>query len=289
MKKNLYTLPLILFVLSLTLIHSGCKSDDEIVTPADQNVDKETTVSRNFVELVKIFADANSNTYLYLNDVPSTKCPSYYFDSTFFGAIIVNYGEFPFGCTGVDGVKRNGSYIITSQVFAGGDSIYSTLSFQGYKIDKYATNVDTNIIKVTGFMNFSTKKTSGTTYNFHANGEGAFTTNLGVSKTITVNSLNGTVNYNSLNITSDDSYSIYGSVKILDSGLGSTFDISVAQANALQISGNCQYPLSGIAKLLSGGVNTDCDFSPTSGTCDAIVKLTKGSTVKTVDLTNIDF
>ncbi len=289
MKKFLYTLPFILLVISLSYIHSGCKSDDVVTPPVDQNVDKESTTSKNFTQLTKLLCDANSNAWQYLNIVPPTSCPDYFFDSTFYSAIVVRYGDFPFGCAGVDGVRRSGSYIITPHIFSGGDSVYFTLSLDRYFINKYAINTDTNTVKVNGSLNFSTKKISGTTYNFHAGGECSFTTNLGVNKYITLTGVNGTVNYNSLNTISDDAYSIYGTVKINDSGFGTEYTLTVNQSSALQISGNCLYPLSGIAGISAPNTNATCDFSPASGTCDAIVKLTKGGASTTVDLTNTDF
>lgn len=286
MKRVLYTLPLLVLILTLSIIHTGCEKTEDPVTPVDENVDKEATTSKNMVELAKLLTGANSFTYLYLNNVPSSGCPDYFFDSVIVGAVVVDYA-YP-GCVGIDNVRRMGSYNLGINQFLGGDSVYTTISFPDYRISKYPTIVDTNVIKVNGFMNFSTKKISGTTYTFHAKGEAIYTTNLGNIKSFDLTGLHGTVNYNSATTAADDVYTIYGSAIIVDSEFGRTYNISVNQTTSLQIAGNCLYPLSGIMKVLSGS-NTDCDFSPNANACDAIAKLTKGSTSKTVDLSEVNF
>lgn len=284
MKKVLCSFPLLVLFFSLILIQSGCNKSDDVVTPVDENVDKQTVSAKNTSELVKLVTGANSVAWQYQNLVPSGSCPEYYYDSLFFTALVVDYGAFP-GCTGSDNEKRSGSLLLTTNVFSGGDSMYTTIGFVDYRVYKYPVNTDTNIIKVHGNLNVSIKKISGTTYSFRSGGEALFTTLEGDNKTITLNGFAGTVNFNSLNTADDDVYSIYGSLKIVDSELGVTYDISVNSSSALKINGNCRYPISGIANI--GGAS--CDFSPESSSCDAIAKFTKGSTVKTVDFTNIDF
>lgn len=289
MKKILYTLPLILIVLAFTLTHSGCsKSDDVVTPPVDENVDKETTVSKDMVELSNLMAKANSYVWQYVNNGGSTGCPNIYYDAGFYGALVIDYGSFP-GCVASDNIKRSGLYALSYYVNPAADSIYTTVSFTDFRVYKYADITDINEIKITGFFSVSSKKISGTTYSFHTSGEGGFTTNSGVSKTVTLTGYNGTANLNSATTADDDVYTMYGSSKIVDSGVGSTFDITINPGTALQVATNCRYPLTGIAYFTSGSSITSCDFSPASGTCDAIVKLTKGSTVKTIDLTNTDF
>lgn len=269
-------------------IHTGCEKTEDPITPVDENVDKEATTSKNMLELGKALTDANSFVYLYNNGVPSSSsCPNYYFDSLIYGALIVDYGSFP-GCVSSENFKRSGRYILTLHSFAGGDSTYTSILFNDYRVYKYPTTVDTNLIRMTGSMNFSTKKISGTTYSFHASGEVVYTTNLGGNKTITLNNFSGTVNYNTVNTRADDAYSIYGALSINDADFGRTYSITINQSTALQILGSCHYPLSGIAKI-SGSGNVDCDFSPNANACDAIAKLTKGSTSKTVDLSEVNF
>ncbi|CAF3882537.1 unnamed protein product [Rotaria sp. Silwood1] len=268
-------------------IQTGCDKSEDVITPVDENVDKEATTSKNFVEITKALTDANSYLKLYLDSIPPPSfCPNYFYDGSLFGAIVVTYGEFP-GCTAVDNIRKSGHYILTSQSFAGGDSVYTTLSFNDFRIYKYTAPGDTNV-KLNGFMNFSTKKISGTTYNFHTSGEAVVITFDGTTKTINLSGLNGTVNYNSPNTVTDDTYSLYGSCIINDSGFGTIFNIAVSQANSLQMAGNCHYPLTGIAQI-SGSGGASCDFSPNANACDAIVKFTKGATTKTVDLSSTNF
>lgn len=281
MKKILYTLPLILIVLTLTLTQIGCKGD-EVVTPEDVNLDKEATESKNLVELAKVLTEANSISWKYLNSIASSgSCPSYNFDSSV-TALGVSYGDFP-GCISSDNTKRSGSYRLTPKMFGSGDSTFSNISFLDYMVYKFATTVDTNRIRMIGSLAVSSKKVTGTSYNFRASGEVIYVTNLGASKSITINSINGSVNYNTPGTSTDDTYSIYGSLKIIDNGV--TYDVTITQSGALQITAACHYPLSGSAQV--GAVNSD--FSPNSNACDGLVRLNKGSTTKTYDLNDVNF
>ncbi|MBS1515236.1 MAG: hypothetical protein JSS63_09400 [Bacteroidetes bacterium] len=289
MKKGFYSFPLIAILISLFLINSGCnKSDDTTVTPpTDDNFDKEVVSAKNFATFTNIITSANSYQWLFLNNIASSFCPNYYYDSVGVGAFTVNYPPFP-GCVDKDSVKRSGTFNLAISVISS-DSVYSTVSFNDYRVYKYAENNDTNMVKVTGFLRFSSKKTSASTYNFHAGGEVGFLTLERDSKTITINTLDGTVNYNSASTASDDVYSIFGSANIVDGEFSAAYDLSVSQSSPFQILGNCRYPVSGVLKMLKNGVTSECDFSPNGNACDDAIKFTRGSASKSLNLKGIDF
>jgi hypothetical protein len=290
LKKILYTFPLLAIFVSICLLNSGCKKDDEIVTPVvDTNVDKEIVSSKNYSQGIKIITDANAFCWAYATgNVVTGGCPNLYSDTISLPhELAIDYGAFP-GCnTSSDGVKRSGKYTIVYSVNAAKDSIFANISFNDFRIYKYSTVTDTNIIRITGSMAFSSKKLSSTSYRVHGNGEIFLQTLSSGTKDLIISSLEGTANLNSLTTLSDDTYSLTGAGEITDNG--NTFTISVKSSSPVQISSSCRYPLSGIVTFTKSGVSVDCDFSPESGTCDAIVKMVKGTFSKTVDLTTIDF
>lgn len=291
MKKVLYTFPLIIIFLSFALFNSGCKKDDEIVTPSvDTNVDKEITSSKNYAQIVKLFTDANAFCWAYGtgSSVSTGGCPNLYSDTVSLPhELAVDYGAFPGCSSSIDGFKRSGKYTLVYSLNTAKDSISATISFNDFRIYKYNTVTDTNIIRITGTLSFSAKKISSTSYRFHGNGDVFLQTLNNGTKELLISALEGTANLNSLTSLSDDTYTLSGAGEFTDNG--STFAISTRTGSPLQISASCRYPLSGITTFTKSGVSVDCDFSPESGTCDAIVKIVKGTFSKTVDLSNIDF
>lgn len=291
MKKILYTFPLLAIFVSLCLLNSGCKNDNEVVTPiVDTNVDKETVSSKNYTQGIKIITDANAFCWAYAtgNIISPGSCPNFSSDTISLPhELAIDYGPFPGCSTSPDGIKRSGKYTIVYSLNSARDSIYANVAFNDFRIYKYSAITDTNIIRITGSMTFSSKKLSSTSYRIHGNGEVFMQTLSNGTKDLIISSLEGTANLNSLTTLSDDTYSLTGAGEITDDG--NTFTISVKSSSPLQISSACRYPLSGIATFTKSGVSVDCDFSPESGTCDAIVKMVKGSFSKTIDLTDIDF
>ncbi len=287
MKKVLCSFPLLVLFFSLILVQSGCDKTEDPVTPVDESVEKETVTSKDMAALTNLLTSANSILWRYINTGPGTGCPNVAYDSGF-GALQVNYGSFPGCAPPLDGVTRSGKYELGCYVTPSLDSMYSFISFTDFRMYKYTTTpqVDTNAVRVTGFMNFSSKKNTDGSFTFRAGGSGGFATLAGFNRTVESINLVGNVNFNNVSITTDDVYSIYGSINFKN-GEGNTHNATITQANALQIKGDCRYPLSGILRITSTGV--DCDFSPNANACDAIAKLTKGSNVKTVDFTNIDW
>lgn len=287
MKKLLYTLPLIVLAFSLMFIHTGCEKTEDPVTPVDENVDKESVTSKDMTAITNLLTSANSILWRHINTGAISGCPNVYYDSGF-AALKVDYGSFP-GCEpALDGQTRSGRYELGYSVTPALDSMYSFISFPDFRIYKYTTTppTDTNATKITGFMNFSSKKNSDGSFTFRANGSGGLTTYLGITRTIESVNLVGKVNFNDPSTTLDDVYSVYGNINF-NNGEGSVQNVTITQANALQLKGDCRYPVSGILRVTSTG--TDCDFSPNANACDAIAKLTKGSTTKTIDLLNIDY
>ncbi|MBX7044284.1 MAG: hypothetical protein K1X86_00480 [Ignavibacteria bacterium] len=289
MKKIFYSFPLIIILVSLFSLNTGCnKSDDTSVTPAiDDNFDKEAVSAKNFATLINVIAGANSYQWLFLNNVPSSLCPAYYYDSSYYRALAIDYGAFP-GCIDKDTVKRSGVYTLSVNSFTG-DSIYSTFAFPDFSVYKYPENNDTISIRFSGFLNFSSKKTSSTSYNFHTSGEAGYITIRRNTKIINLTGLHGAINYNSLTTALDDIYSVYGTATITDYEFGVSYDISISQSNPLIINGNCKYPSSGIIKLIKDGVTVECDFSPNGNACDDAIKFTRGSASKNLNLKGIDF
>jgi hypothetical protein len=286
-KRVLYTLPLLVLIFTLVFIHSGCEKTEDPVTPVDENIDKETVASKDMAALTNLLTSANSFLWRHINTGSLTGCPNVAYDSSF-GTLRVNYGSFPGCAPPIDGLTRSGLYSLTYFVTPALDSFQSFVSFTDFRIYKYTTTpqVDTNVMRVTGFMNFSSKKNADGSFTFRAGGTGGFATNTGLTKTIESINLVGQVNFNNVNIITDDVHSVYGNISF-NNGEGNLYSVSITQANALQINGNCRYPLFGTLRVTNTGV--DCDFSPNANACDAIAKFTKGSFTKTVDFTNIDW
>ncbi|MBS1494161.1 MAG: hypothetical protein JST55_11650 [Bacteroidetes bacterium] len=290
MKKIICTLPLILLFLSL-VTHNGCKQEDEVITPVvDENVDKESASAKNISMVIKFLTDANSFGWAEANNItPVTNfCPNLYNDSAQVPHVLdVVYSAFP-GCAGMDGVRRSGKYTLSYTLNSAGDSLYSEISFNDFRIYKNNDLSDT-VIRIIGGLKFSSKRVSGTSYRFHSSGEVFLQTLYTGNKDFVITSLEGTANLNSLSDVTDDTYTLYGTGNIDDSGNSASYGISIAASTPLLFNSTCKYPLTGTANFTKGGVTTGCDFSPNSGSCDAIVKFTRGSFSKTVDLSTTNF
>ena len=288
MKKILHSFPLIAIFLSLVLIVNGCKSEDEIVTPSEPDLEQETISSRNIMTVTKVLAEANSYAWLYVNGVPSSPsdCP-YYFYSSVESAVIVSYSTEP-GCTSIGNIRKSGRYLIAYTVNATHDTLSSYLGFNSFRVYKSIT--DTNYITITGVLNYTSKKTSGTTYNLAATGQIAITTKEGNVKYLYLNSpngLTGTVNLNSPTVLADDEYLISGNGSFQDANI--TYATVIPSTAPLKMLGSCGFPVSGTINLNRSGIVTGCDFTPNSSACDAIVTMSRSTFSKTIDISTVNF
>jgi hypothetical protein len=285
-KKILYTLPLVLLVFSL-MFTTGCKKEDEIITPVDENVDKEAVTASNLTYLEKIITDASSSSILLSTGVTpsgSGSCPFLYDSLNSF--LVADFGMPP-GCVSpVDGVRRSGLYNIDYTV-VNADSMKCTILFSDFRVYKSSSNADTNLAKINGTISFTIKKVSSSTYTLQAKGEAFFINQSGTIKEVYVDSLSGSVNVNSISNPFDDSYSLHGGQRIKDNQFNITYTVFTPVSSPLNYISGCKYPVTGIMNLTNSG--TSCDFSPNSGACDAITKFSKGSTNKTVDLSGVNF
>jgi len=288
-KKILCTLPLLVLICSLMIIHSGCSKDDEIVQPIDDSLEKESVSTNNLAILSKIVTDAASSTIsLAYGIIPggTGSCPAT-FDSAH-SFLYVPYGEIP-GCTSAaDGVRRSGAYQIGYNLGVTHDTVDCSILFNNFRTYKSTSASDTNAVKISGSIYYTTIRINDFEYNFKAKGEVIYINQSGEMKIINIDSLKGTINTNLPESTTDDSFSIYGSQRIQDNKYSVTYQVSTPSSSPIVIKSNCKYPLSGIMNLTAGGT-TSCDFSPNSGTCDAIVKITKGSISKNIDLSTVNF
>ncbi len=287
-KKILFNLPLIALFLSLIITYSACKTD-EIVQPEDDSLEKESVTANNVAILNKIITDASSSTILLSTGIVphgTTSCPSTYDSAGSF--LYVPYGEIP-GCTSaLDGVRRSGAYQIGYTLSPTRDTVTCSLLFNDFRTWKTTSNADTNAVKISGSVYYTTIKTGTGVYSIKARGEVVYTNQSGELKFINVDSLKGTVNTNVPGDLSDDSYSIYGHQRVQDNKYSITYQVNTPSTSPMVIKSNCKYPISGMLNLTAGGT-TQCDFSAVSGTCDAIVKITKGSVSKDMDLSIVNF
>jgi len=287
-KKIWYTLPLTVLAFTLIFTVIGCNKEDEIITPEEQSVDKEAIVENNFSSLGKIITDAASDAIYRSNGTPppGTGCPSIIDSANRFLALY--FGEVP-GCVSViDGVRRSGSYEVSYNIFPSSDSTYCSIKFIDFRIWKTTSNADTNFVKIqTGTIYFSIKKTGSSSYNLRARGEVLLINQTGDFKEVYLDSLNGTVNSAAPNNTDDDSYLLYGGLRMKDNKLNITYSLHTPSLTPLNFVSTCKFPLSGIMDITN--VGGKCDFSPNGSACDGIVKISKGSTTKEIDLSGVNF
>ncbi len=286
MKKLISTLPLLVLVLSLTFFHPGCKSD-EVITPADENTDKESISLSNISTLSKIITDASSYAIILANGtVPSGSgnCPGIGIDTSK-KILQISYPQPP-GCVStINGIRRSGELNIGYSISSTGDTIECAILFPDFRTYKSSALGDTNLIKINGSIYFSLKKTGTGIYSFKSHGEVFCFNQTDFIKEIYLDSLSGTVNVNSISSINDDAYTLRGGARIKDNEFNISYNCIISAGTSLQYVSNCRFPLTGVIKI----GNTNCDFSPEASSCDAIVRLTKGATSKTIDLTQINF
>jgi hypothetical protein len=299
--KKTYIQLLILSALFIGFLN-GCK-EDTVFTPIIEGTDAEQTSSKNSSETQWMSADA----FYYMSAIAcglsdfNGNCPVVTVDSVSITGgktytITVDYGTTP--CQSPKrNIRASGKYIVAGFINTSRDSIYAGITLPAsnpLKFYKIANSADTNFVTVSA-INLSANEVYGrkvsaidNSFTGKFNSGIIFTTSTGIIKSIAMNlTVNATLG--SLSTLSDDSYILKGTGSIKDNRYSVQFAYTIQ--DSLTVTGNCRYPVRGKAAWVrsgSGITTTYVDFYPSSGNCDDVVTITRGTISKTVNLDTTD-